>query len=397
MWSMDYFCLNWLLILILSWIPLFLYWLSRELLWNDFTWSDIVLIPSYPVLTQSQTALGWFYLVWYCLDSLLSCTDSVANCSGMILLGLILSWLTLILYWLSRKLLWDDFTWSDIVLIDCYPVLSQSRTALGWFYLVRYCLDYLLSCTDSVANCSGMILLAQILSWFPLILYCRELLWDNFTWSDIVLITSYPVLTQSRTALGWFYLVWYCLDWLLSCTDSVAKLLWDDFTWSDIVLIDCYPVLTQSRTALGWFYLLRYCLHSLLSCTDSVANCSGMILLGLILSWFPLILYCRELLWDDFIWSDIVLINLLSVLTTDSVANCSGMILLAQILSWFPLILYCRELLWDDFTWSDIVLIPSYPVLTQLRTALGWFYLLRYCLYSLLSCTDSVANCSGMI
>ena len=203
---------------------------------SNFTWSDIVLIPSYPVLTQSRTALGWFYLVWYCLDSLLFCTDSVANCSGMILLGLILSWLTLILYWLSRELLWDDFTWSDIVLITSYPVLTQSRSALGWFYLLRYCLDSLLSCT--VANCSGMILLGLILSWLPLILY-----------------------------------------WLS------RELLWDDFTWSDIVLIDSYPVLTQSRTALGWFFLLRYCLDSLLSCSDSVANCSGMILLGLILSW----------------------------------------------------------------------------------------------------------------
>ena len=309
--------------------------------------------------------------------------------SGMILLGLILSWLPV-------------------------HVLSQSRTALGWFYLVWYCLDSLLSCTVSVANCSGMILLGLILSWLLLILYCRELLWDDFTWSDIVLIDCYPVYWLSRA------------------------LLWDDFTWSDIVLIPSYPVLSQSRTALGWFYLVWYCLDYLLSCTVSVANCSGMILLGLILSWFPHILYCRELLsddfilglilswfrlilyclsrkllWDDFTWSDNVLITSYPVLSgtalgwfylvwycldyllscTDSVANCSGIILLGLILSWFPRILYCRELLSDDFTWSDIVLITSYPVL--LRTALGWFYLVWYCLDSLLSC--SVANCSGMI
>ena len=156
------------------------------------------------------------------------------------------------------------------------------QTALGWFYLVWYCLDSLVSCT--VANCSRMILVGLILSWLPLILYCRELLWDDFTWSDIVLIDSYPVLTQMEP-------------------------LWDDFTWSDIVLIPSYPVL--SRTALGWFYFVWYCLDYLLSCT--VASCSGMILLGLILSWFRLILY------------------------TDSVAHCSGMILLGLILSWYPL------------------------------------------------------------
>ena len=446
-----------LLGLILSWLPLILYWLSRELLWDDFTWSDIVLITSYPVLTQSQTALGWFYLVWYCLDYLLSCTvancsgmillglilswltvilftDSVAHCSGMILLGLILSWFRLILYclsrgllwddftwsdivlidcypvyWLSRKLLWDDFTWSDIVLIPSYPVLSQSQTALGWFYLVWYCLDWLLSCLLTQSQTA--------LGWFYLVWYCLDWLLSC-------------LLTQSRTALGWFYLVWYCLDSLVSCSVTncsgmillglilswfprilyCRKLLWDDFTWSDIVLIDCYPVLSQSQTALGWFYLVWYCLDWLLSCT--VADCSEVILLGLILSWFPRILYCRELLWDDFTWSDIVLIDCHPVLSRTAlgwfylvwycldsllsctVANCSGMILLGLILSWLTVILYCRELLWDDFTWSDIVLITSYPVLTQSRTALGWFYLVWYCLVSLLSLVHNVKNLS---